>query len=135
MFKTMAFITFSALINPFATGLEVAIGSTTRICFGRLHPECFLLEERVADGKSEFILALTKRGRVSNERTLTSTEHARLLRAILHVQSKAKPENELCPFPFKVESFKGEDLIDVQTFCASRPLSEGLRSTIRNAMY
>ena len=109
--------------------------STTRICFGRLHPECFLVEGRNVNGKKEYRLALTSRGRVTDERVLAQAEHEQLIRAIRLFKSAAKPESELCPSPVKFEQFKGEELMDTQSYCARKSESEVLRSELRNGSF
>ncbi len=71
------------LLSPLIYAAEGTADFTTRICFGRFHPECFLIEERNANGKKEYGLASTKRGRVAEERILMLAERNQLLAAIL----------------------------------------------------
>lgn len=103
---------------------------TIRVCFGRLHPECVLLEERDTNGKREYVLASTKRGQVAEERTLTLHQRDGLMRAIQNFQSVAGPENQVCSSLVKFEQFNLEQLIETESFCARRSQSEALRSKL-----
>lgn len=127
MILRFGFVALIAIVGPVIHAAEGPADSTTRICFGRRHPECFLLEERDSNGKKEYVLASTKRGRVAEERTLTLPERDELLRAIRIFQSVAGPENQVCSTTVRFEQFKVEELIETQGFCARRSQSEALR--------
>ena len=135
MLRIRFFFLLTLLLTPLVYAEEGMDAITTRICFGRLHPECFLLEERTTNGKKEYALALTLRGRVAEERVLLIGEHKQLVAAIHTFQSVAKPGDQLCSSPVRLEQFKGEELIDAQVYCAKKAQSEGLRSKLKNEYF